>query len=303
MELDEKRIMTQERKEPQNYSFIFRKVMGSDHNFHHSEVDILSRNLIRLLEKHVTHFPRYIWKGKLVQLVAPFAPLIYEWDRLVQLSNREDPDDLGSPDEERAKDDLKLLLSYIAKCDELVRYFKTRDSNLRLGLVTFDSMWTLFAPGTKIIATPYMDTLQMFEVESPHTTLSAIESLQNPDTVASPLAGSSDNSLSWRSIICCGLDFDGTQLVRAPYEFRIPKFLGARAINSLPCYPIDYLKPQDPMTKWELVELSKSRARMFKGLTRPSANRMFLYRGPILSEGFGIIKPSTSEQVMNQDSV
>jgi hypothetical protein len=291
------------REEPQECAFIFRKVMTSSNMLHHSEIDILSHDLIQLLEKHVTHFPKYIWEEKHVQLFAPFAPLIYEWNHLVQLSNK--GHSFYKYYSSGVKDDLKLLLAHIEKCDELVRYFATRDSNQTSRLVTFDTLWTLFAPGTKVFATPYMDALQMFEVESPHTTLSDVEPLQNLGAVASTRVRSAEgNSSSWRSIICCGLDFNGTHIVRVPYEFRIPKFPGARAITSLPCYPVEYQSQiQEEITseyvppKDLMRDLLISRAKKFRILARPIGNRMFLYRGPIYSDGFGIIKSSTNEQV------
>ncbi|KAH8708438.1 hypothetical protein GQ44DRAFT_763453, partial [Phaeosphaeriaceae sp. PMI808] len=180
-------------------------------------------------------------------------------------------------------------------CDELAPYFRMRHSLVTQGLVTFDTIWTLFEPGVLIYASPFMEDPQVFILESPHTVLSDMGTMRSPNTAGWPFLESSGDSSTWRSIICSGIDLDGAQLVKVFYEIRIPKFTGTRVINSLPCYPFKYFGDQHSELRKRIVD----RGRLFLSAVYPTRVRTFHYSGLSLSDGSGIVNHHTRTDIVN----
>jgi hypothetical protein len=62
---------------------------------------------------------------------------------------------------------LTRTLHIFWNASESIRYFKTRETHATLRITTFDTLWTCFAPKTKIIAKPFMNTPQILKVATP----------------------------------------------------------------------------------------------------------------------------------------
>jgi uncharacterized protein DUF7025 len=277
---------TQEYGNPNQYcAFTFRRVLAADSKtIMQSEVEIFSTHLITLLKEYATHLPRHTWEVSRVKLLAPFPSLVYNWDRLWDISESTS----FLPEEILARQDLKLLMETImGECSELAPYFEARQTNLRLNLVTFDTLWTLFVPGELIYATPFMNKPQVFTLESANTILSDAGSPRTTKGESPDPAASSGNSHTGGSIICSGFDFDGRDIVKVFYEIHIPKFLGAREINTLPCYPFKYHQ-EDGNSFYRTRQELLARGKSFFSITKSTKSQTFMYSDRALSDGSGV---------------
>ena len=87
---------------------------------------------------------------------------VHFWDKLWDIATTCS----DVPEQKQTCEDLQRLLDCVKAAPELEKYFKTRDSNLGASITTYDTLWTLFAPKTQVIAKSFMKMLQVFEVES-----------------------------------------------------------------------------------------------------------------------------------------
>ncbi|OAP62732.1 hypothetical protein AYL99_01959 [Fonsecaea erecta] len=193
--------------------------LTDEKKFKYSEVDVESRELRSLLKKVIgDSYPGQSWEGNTINLIAPFAPVVHYWKELSEASKEINAKD--TPGIKAARKDLHSLLECISTCTELESYFKTRDSNLESHTVTYQTIWTLFRPGTLVVARPFMNLSQVFEVKA------------SPDPWE-------DRRLN---IECWCYDWNGREIVRVTFEFPIEKFRGTKEISSLFCYPLEYYR-------------------------------------------------------------
>lgn len=232
----------------------------------YSEIDIHSSDLKDLLMNEIgTDHPGQRWGAETINMIAKFSPIVHNWDKLKEASTKVDGND--SEKKKLAREDLGQLLQQVETCSELEAYFKTRRSNLESSTVTYQTLWTLFPPKTKVFAKPFMNLPQIFEVKTP------------PDPWEEKV-----------KIKCWGYDWDGKNWIDVHFEFPIDKFHGARDVNSLFCYPLSYYKNdagEKDSTKLE-EELIK-RGRRFHELycVEKGAKQMFDYSDLALSQGPG----------------
>ena len=163
---------------------------------------------------------------------------------------------------------------------ELVGYFKTRESNLNAAITTYETMWTLFAPKTKIIAKPFLNTSQIFEVEGAPVPYGRVP----PKTL--------------RVLAFCW-DWNGKEMTKVFYLLPIDKFRGTKDINQLPCYPIKYYKNGTPEDVDELCKAIKTRGIKYNKIVRspPGATQMFSYNGEAVSDRRNVIKSTENNGV------
>lgn len=251
-------------------AFTFRKVMdlSDDKKLKYSEVDIEDRELRDLLKKVIGEsYPDQSWEGNITNMIAPFAPIIHNWAELVNVCSDESEDS-------QARDDLRKLLDLVKSSTELQDYFKTRDSNLQSNKTTYETMWTLFRPGTRVIARPFMNLPQIFEVKS------------SPDPYGKKNLG----------VECWCYDWTGKEMVKAAFDFRIEKFRGTKDISSLFCYPLKYYKEENGDFDQNLLI---KRGQKFVELctVKKGAEQMFSYDDEAQSIRGTITRSPTIDQV------
>ena len=163
---------------------------------------------------------------------------------------------------------------------ELEKYFKTRESNLNASITTYETMWTLFPPKTKIVARPFLNMLQVFEVES------------GPIPYGSPLPRKL-NVLAW-----CW-DWNGKEMTKIFYYLPIERFRGTKDINQLPCYPIKYHKGGTDQDEQELCKMLNTRGAKYNKIVRskPGATQMYSYNGEAVSDRRSVIRSLENDAV------
>jgi hypothetical protein len=262
-------------KEPSKLAFTFRKVYDPDTDkFEYSEVDIEASGLRNLLKKTITHYPEEQWDSNVVDIRAPFAPLIYHWDTLVELAKIGfEGEEILSAEVIESRTDLRRLLDHVQTSPELESYFKTRAAHQKSQLITYDTLWTLFAPETQIIGKPFMDMPQVFEVQStPYYT-----------PPSENMADSEGETKKW-SAICVALDWTGKYFKRVPFNLEIERFSGPKPTRSLEFYPFDFCEDKEAMEKNLIERGAQCRDILFK-TRKGGKEKMFEYTGDIISAG------------------
>ena len=213
------------------------------------ECEIPLKGLNDLLQSNMKHVESARFEMRSVTFNTPFAPIIYNWNALEKASEPTDTDEDSVKD---AREDLRLLLDNIriSEPGAVKTYFKDREANLRARTVTFGSLWTLFQPGTKVLAKPYMDEWQMFEVNTNWW-------YGNPPRPVNSDA-SFDNYREFH-LSCTGFDWDGKHFRKYTYRFKFEKFEGTRPIRALQCFPVEYWEDDKSRT-----EFSKLREQLIK---------------------------------------
>ncbi|RYP56141.1 hypothetical protein DL771_012086 [Monosporascus sp. 5C6A] len=143
---------------PTNPAFLFRKVEDPEKlkNGITSELEIKDLDLILLLDEVIGRYPGVNFKASLVIISSPFAVIVHNWQKLVERTQK-------APDAQPCKDLANLLAAVKAK-PELEDYFRIRDADAKSRTATFETLWTLFAPETLVMARPFMNIPQVFRV-------------------------------------------------------------------------------------------------------------------------------------------
>ncbi len=180
------------------------------------------------------------------------------------------PDD--EPTKKQARQDLEKLLESVKTAPELGKYFKTRDSNLEANMTTYETLWTLFTPKSKVVTKLFLNALQIFEVAAA------------PDSYEGVAPGKL-YVLAW-----CW-DWNGKEMIKAYYWLGITKFRGTKEINQLSCYPVEYYRDRSEAAKEELFKTMKARGDRYSRIVRskPGATQMYDYKGEVLSERPSVI--------------
>jgi hypothetical protein len=259
-------------------AFTFRRVMhNSDRTkLKYSEIDIEARGLIELLKKVIgDSYPGQSWEGETVNMIGPFMPIVHYWEELVEAGKEKKGD--GYKHKE-AREDLMKLLDHVKSSTELETYFKTRESHIQSNSTTYQTMWTLFRPGGKVVAKPFMNTPQVFIVKA------SPEPLEN-------------NNLS---VGCWCYDWDGKDMVKSSFNFPIEKFRGTKDICSLFCYPLQYHRDEAGRFCYEdLCRTLQAQGQIFNDLCRVErgAKQMFQYDGIALSSIGRVKKTPVRDEV------
>jgi hypothetical protein len=257
------------------HAFTIRKFLDPKTNeFSRSEVDIEARGLRVLLKEKLTHYPGHLWDSDPVNIQDNFAPIVHNWDMLQEEARRTDN---KSNDQEQARRDLKELLATISTSSgnaKLDQYFKTRESHINNKTITYDTLWTIFPPGCLVYATPFLGHPQVFIVAS--------------GLLGFPLA-QGKHDIPW-SLVCWSYDWDGSKFGRKAYKFEFEAFAGSKAINTLPCYPLDYYTGEGCEDDLEALKARLvDRGRKFREFCiAGKGKQMFTYKGIALSHGAGI---------------
>jgi hypothetical protein len=173
--------------------------------------------------------------------------------------------------------------------EELDGYFKTRESNLKANLTTYDTMWSLFIPGEKVYAKPFLNSPQVFVVDIPPYWL---ERRSPPPKL---------------HVDCWCYDWNGKEMVKVYYSIEIERFRGTKSINELACYPLKYYQDENSAIKneGELIRSLVNRGKTYDKIVRgpKGAKQMYAYNGDALADQRHIIRQNKNEQVRTSINV
>ena len=235
--------------------------MFDDLEKNEGEIDIINQPLWNLLKSLLGHYPYHLFQGPPLTFGSPYESFVFCWDKLEQAAKEIAKDD----NDKQARSDLKLLLDTISSssgCPKLDKYFKIRDSNKQQKSVTFETLWTIFPPGSLVYGQPFQGQDQVFLVQ---------DNLQTwPYRQRRP----SDEQAYW-DLICWTYDWDGKRFRRLRLNLEFEYFDGHKPISSLPYYPFE-LNDQYDIIKDKLIEQGKTYRRF---CTARQGSRMFEYNG------------------------
>lgn len=242
-------------------AFILRKIVNeSNREDNEGELEIVSRGLWSLLKTLLSHYPYHAFTGDPVTIDSPYEGLILNWEKLEKAANESSPDEK----DDQARKDLKLLLDTISSGSgdpKLDKYFKTRESHKEQKYVTFESLWTIFTPGSFVYGKPFLGQDQVFIVQ---------------DNMG-PWPSVGRHKSTW-ALQCWTYDYDGKTFKRMALRLEFESFEGTRPISSLPYYPLDYHQEPEILKKY-LVE----RGTKYRELcTAKPESRMYDYKGDVV---------------------
>lgn len=234
-------------------AYTFRRVYDPDTGDKgaYSALDIEDPVLIKLLKAEIGKYPGVNFDSDIITMRSPFAPIVHSWDKLNKRATID-------PETQETKD-LESLLGRVKTAPELQDYFKSRDSNLAAKVVTFDTLWTIFAPGRLIVARLFQNKEQVFKVND------------------SPIPWSSHIPYRRHKMWAWSWDCDGKKLLKIEYGLKFERFRGTKPITELPYYPVEYHTDTQ-----KLLDESRTRALKFIKATircQKGAEQMFRYSG------------------------
>lgn len=220
-------------------------------NYSYGITEVLDPDLRKLLKKVLAHHPGHYFVGEQMEISSPYEPFLLNWDLLQQEAGREPLDE----NDKRARSDLRELLDKIkvgSGDTKLDSYLKARDDLIKQKSITFETLWTVFPPGTiiygKIFLKHASDQDQIFIVEDNVRTWP-----QEPELGSRRSGG----TLPWK-LRCWTYDFVGQKFQRRCVVLRIDHFDGPKPIAALPFYPLSVFDPDERrQIETRLVERGK----------------------------------------------
>ena len=258
-----------------SHAFILRKYVGNSSEENRGELEIVDDELWKLLKRLLKHYPYHLFQGDPVAIVSPYEPFILNWKKLDTAAKESRIDEK----DEQARLDLGLLLETISSGSgdpKLDKYLKVRESSKEQKIVTFESLWTLFPPGSLVYGKVFLGEDQVFIVQD--------NSRPWPRNTSEPSPWTLD---------CWTYDWDGRTFKRRALVLEIESFESSKPITSLPFYPLEYHRDLEELQK-RLVD----RGAKYKRLcTAKKGSRMFDYRGKIIlaKKGFSGVSGDNDE--------
>ena len=253
-----------------SHAFTLRKNLYKDAEDNDGEIIFTDQYLWNLLKELLGHLPLHIFQGLPGTLTSPYEALILHWDKLEQATKEIAKDE----NDKQARADLKLLLDTISSSSgdpKLDKYFKTRDSIKEQKSVTFETLWTIFPPGSLVYGQPFQGQDQVFIVQD------------NVQIWPFFRSGRSPKETSW-SLLCWTYDWDGKMFRRLCLELKFEYFDGHRPITSLPYYPFELNE-----RRADIKEKLKQQGSNYREIcTATQGSRLFDYSGEaiFLKKGF-----------------
>lgn len=263
-----------------SHAFTLRKFVYNDEEDNQAELDITNVDLWNLLKDVIGGYPGHIFRGPPVTIPSPYEPLIFSWDRLQQVSKAKPKDKR----DKQARTDLELLLDTLSSGSgdlKLDKYFKMRESNKEQKSVTFETLWTLFPPGTLVYGKAFLEQDQVFVVReniSPWPHLNTLWTLSG-----------------WT------YDWDGNKFKRVSLSIPIQGFHGHKLITTLPFYPLEFQIKHAEIKK-DLIERGKT----FRKICMAREGlRMFEYSGKAIFEkrGFSGVDDKVALSISYQKNI
>ena len=235
-----------------------------------AEIDIINPYLWDLLKELLGHNPHHLFRGSPVTIPSPFKPLVLYWDELEQAA--QDPP--KNDNDGQARSDLGLLLDTISSSSgdpKLDKYFRARDSNKEQESVTFETLWTIFLPGSLVYGQPFQRQHQIFIVQDSNKTWPNFRRRR------------AFEHASW-DLLCWTYDWDGNRFRRMSLKLEFGYFDGHKPITSLPFYPFK-LNDQCNVIRHSLIKQGVAYRHVCEAA---QGSRMFEYNGEaiLVKKGF-----------------
>ncbi|KAK4554116.1 hypothetical protein LTR86_008957 [Recurvomyces mirabilis] len=271
-------------KEHDNVATLWKYVWRSS-----GTLEVFDLNLCALLKRLLAHYPPFNhFLGSRVEIDSPYEPLIFNWDAIVAESELRDGDDGVL----RARSDLRDLIVAIRKGSgdpKLDEYFRSRNDLRRENAITFDTLWTIFPPGTLVIGQVFLDEPQLFMVEDQHETWPR------------------DNEFSRRSgtptiweLDCFMYDYTGNTFQRQSVKLPFREFTGATPILQLPYRPLEALGDKE---REEMMAKLLGRGQGFRDYcVARNDTRMYNYAGKAMIDHRGYRRQAASYDADDSDS-
>lgn len=251
------------------YVSVLRKTLSSDGR-NRGCIELNDEELLALLRKLLRQYPDHCFLGDIVSLRTPYEALIMNWDLLWEESGKEGSDEK----EKQARLDLREVLKAILSgsgSSKLDLYLEMRDSLKSQRSITFESLWTIFPPGTIVYGRLFLKYDQVFMVHD--------------NVQLWPRAGWTERSGSPRKwkLKCWIYDYTGRAFSRRVVTLYFGEFEGTKPISSLPYYPLE-----------EHTNRAEVRARLLESgklfrqyCTAKEEDRIYKYNGEAVFDGKG----------------
>ena len=271
-----------DQKEKELYAFTLRKKIYDKSDDADAEIEIMNEALWELLKELLSHYPYHLFQGPPITLNSPYEPLILYWDKLEEAAKKTPINDRDG----RARSDLKLLLETIKSSSgdpKLDKYLKNKDANKEQNTVTFETLWTIFPPGTLVYGKPFQGQDQLFLVQD------------NARTWPTIRRGSALEQPSW-ALVCWSYDWDGKTFRRAALNLEFEYFEGQKPITALQYYPFELHRDKIAVKK-DLID----RGQLYRRLcTSSPGSRMFYYDGDAIFVKQGFSSAQNDEEKVSQ---
>lgn len=246
-----------------------------------TQINIHSRNLLKLLRSVVKHYPGQSLKGEKIIVKFPFEMLAHYYNDLnalqngtldvlanVNLDGSDGAEQLELTNKADLLDqatlyDLKVLLR--AFKGHYVKNFAPEEARYNFGVTSYELIWFLFRPGVDVYAR-IGGKIAGFVFERGERRERGTR--RDDDYLrADERPGV---NIFWVAH-CWSLTYDGRRIVKTSHEFIIDKFRGERQITSLPVFPSIYLDNSDGgKTRARLQDLGEK----YYGILRRSPAHM-----------------------------
>jgi len=202
---------------------------------------------------------------------------VHNWESLEKAA---EPVEGEEGEKKQSREDLVKLLECVEAAPELEKYFKTRESNIKANITTYDTMWSIFKPRTKVLAKLFLGTYQVFEV--------ALAPIPRFNRVPRR-----------RSISVWCWDWNGKEMTKVFYDIMIDRFWGTKDISQLACYPLEYYMDGSEKEIEKLCKEIRERGAKYNRIvrTKSGASQMFIHNGAALSERRSVVKKDRKDTV------
>ena len=171
------------------------------------------------LGTYIEHFSREEWEKPSVLLSQNFNPLLFHWRELKQRHDNW-PEDQDQKTYKRLGIVMKCIREYYTS---MVNIQETWDTCRH---VPFKDLRMLFRPGSLIVANDWTQEIANDTPRAPQVLKVNHLTLEK----------------DWFQFTAWLWDWDGSQLARTMYKFRIDRYEGSQVITRLPFYPLDFFE-------------------------------------------------------------
>jgi hypothetical protein len=236
----------------------------------------LREAIYRVLKGQFEHQKDTKWAERepsLSVLKAPFTPLLMYWRELTKEAQLLAKND----DKTGTSEDFKILLQHIRDLQpQLVLRVESLQDATR---ISRDLIEVAFRPGTFVVAWPFPNQPQVFKV---HSVLIEDDDSDSDNDNSNLNKDEGEHNVT---IKCWAYDWEGAELVRVYYNFKVRNFSDEKEIKDFPCYPLQYYEDDDGASGLNSLRHKLiSRGKHFRRVCTktPGASSMCRYKGSAL---------------------